>query len=59
VQLFARCVANVPADWGTFRGDAQGFGLAFEDGAGTLRFVKQLPCGLEGQPNIVVEVRRK
>ncbi len=57
-QNFGRCIVNVPSEWGTYRGDAQGYGIVFEDNAGTLRFVKQLPCGLEGTPNVLVEVRR-
>ncbi len=58
-QNFGRCVVNVPSEWGTYRGDAQGYGIVFEDSSGTLRFVKQLPCGLEGTPNVLVEVHRK
>lgn len=58
-QTFGRCIVNVPSQWGTYRGDAQGFGIVFEDSSGTLRFLKQMPCGLEGTPNVVLEVRRK
>ncbi len=58
-ENLGRCIVNIPSDWGTYRGDAQGYGLVFEDTAGTLRFVKQLPCGLEGTPNVLVEVHRK
>jgi len=58
-QTFGRCSVTIPSNWGTYKGDAQGYGLVFEDSAGTLRFVKQLPCGLEGTPNVLVEVHRK
>ena len=58
-QNFGRCIVTIPAEWGTYKGDAQGYGLVFEDSAGTLRFVKQLPCGLQGTPNVLVEVHRK
>ena len=52
-------MVTIPSDWGPYKGDAQGYGLVFEDSAGTLRYVKQLRCGFEGRPNVVVEVRRK
>jgi hypothetical protein len=55
----ARCVVNIPPHWGTFRGVAQGYGLVFEDEEGTLRFTSQMPCGLEGAPNVSLEIRRK
>ncbi len=58
-QSTSRCLVNVPSEWGTYRGEAGGFGLVFEDSSGTLRFVKQMPCGLEGAPNVVLELRRK
>ncbi|MFB3917565.1 MAG: hypothetical protein ACE14M_12600 [Terriglobales bacterium] len=58
-QTFGRCLVNIPAEWGTYKGEASGYGIVFEDNEGTLRFVKQLPCGLEGAPNVLVEVRRR
>lgn len=58
-QAVGRCQVVVPSDWGTFRGVAQGYGLVFEDSDGTLRFFSQLPCGLEGAPNISMEIRRR
>jgi len=58
-QTVGRCVVTVPSQWGTFRGISQGYGLVFEDDAGTLRVVNQMPCGLDGPPNISLEVRRK
>ncbi len=54
-----RCVAHVPPEWGTFRGAAQGYGLAFEDSDGTVRFINQMPCGLEGAPIVSLEVHRR
>lgn len=30
-----------------------------EDDAGTLRFMNQMPCGLEGAPIVSLEVHRK
>lgn len=58
-QTVGRCVVSIPTQWGTFRGAAQGYGLVFEDNAGTLRFMNQMPCGLEGAPIVSLEVRRK
>ena len=58
-NTFGRCIATIPSDWGTYKGYAQGFGLVFEDSSGTLRFIKQLPCGLEGTPAVLVEIHRK
>src|SRR5215813_8483195 len=34
------CVSYVPAEWGEFKGGNQQSGLAFQDRAGTLRFVQ-------------------
>jgi len=50
------CVASVPKSWGQFRGGAAQTGLAFEDGAGTLRFLTDIPCG--GTPVVKLEIRR-
>lgn len=56
---FGRCTVNIPSDWGNFRGVSQGYGFVFEDQAGTLRVVNQMPCGLEGTPNVTLEIHRK
>lgn len=53
----ARCVIHVPSDWGEFAGSGP-YGLTFRDSSGTLRFVSQFPCGLEGSPNLALQVRR-
>jgi hypothetical protein len=50
------CVATVPKSWGTFRSGSAQTGLAFEDAAGTLRFLTNIPCG--GTPVIALEIRR-
>jgi hypothetical protein len=50
------CVAAVPRSWGTFRGGSAQSGLAFEDGAGTLRFLTNIPCG--GTPTVTLEIHR-
>jgi len=55
-QLNAPCVSFVPREWGPYRGGSAQAGLAFEDNAGTLRFVTNLPCG--ATPVVVLEVRR-
>jgi hypothetical protein len=50
------CVASVPRSWGTFRGASTQSGLAFEDTAGTLRFLTNIPC--DGSPVAALEIRR-
>jgi hypothetical protein len=50
------CVASVPRSWGVFRGGSTQTGLAFEDGAGTLRFLTNIPCG--GTPTVSLEIHR-
>ncbi len=54
----ARCAITVPKDWGEYIG-AGSYGLEFRDDAGTIHFVKQFPCGLEGAPNVSLEIHRK
>jgi hypothetical protein len=54
----ARCLVNVPSDWGDYIGASQ-YGMVFKDDQGTLRFITRVPCGHEGPPNIAVEIRRK
>jgi hypothetical protein len=53
-----RCSVVIPNGWGEYVG-AGSYGLEFKDEAGTIRFVKQFPCGLEGAPVVSLEVRRK
>ncbi len=55
----SRCIANVPASWGTFKGVSQSYGIGFEDSSGTLRFVNQFPCGFDQAPIVSLEVRRQ
>ena len=50
------CVSYVPAEWGEFKGGNQQSGLAFEDRAGTLRFVTNLPC--DSTAPAALEIRR-
>jgi hypothetical protein len=50
------CYATVPKSWGQFRGGSAQCGLAFEDSAGTLRFLTNIPCG--GTPIVALEIRR-
>ncbi|HSY58258.1 MAG TPA: hypothetical protein VK795_01795 [Terriglobales bacterium] len=50
------CVSSVPKAWGQFKGGSAQTGLAFEDSAGTLRFVTNVPCG--ATPLVALEVRR-
>jgi hypothetical protein len=54
----ARCKVTVPQSWGEFIGMSDSYGLGFKDSSGTLRFVRQLPCGLESTPSVAVEVQR-
>jgi hypothetical protein len=57
-QPMARCQISVPQAWGDYVGSSETYGLTFKDSSGTLRFVRQLPCGFESTPTISVEVRR-
>ena len=50
------CTSYVPRAWGQYRGGSQQSGLAFEDAAGTLRFVTSVPC--QGTPEVALEIRR-
>ena len=54
----ARCAVVAPKEWGEYIG-AGSYGLEFKDEAGTIRFVKQFPCGLPGAPIVSLEVHRK
>jgi hypothetical protein len=50
------CVASVPKSWGVYRGASAQSGLAFEDSAGTIRFLTNIPC--DGAPVVALEIRR-
>lgn len=50
------CVASIPKLWGAFKGASTQSGLAFEDSAGTLRFLTNIPC--DGSPVVALEIRR-
>ena len=54
----AHCVVSVPREWGEFVGAGR-YGVSFKDESGTLRFVTQLPCGLDVTPHVALEIRRK
>jgi len=53
-----RCMIAVPQEWGEYV-DSGSYGVVFRDSNGTLRFVNRFPCGLEGAPNVALEIRRK
>jgi hypothetical protein len=56
-QMFqAQCRSFIPLEWGDFKGSSSGFGLAFQDSTGTLRFVTNATC--EGVPPVALEIRR-
>lgn len=50
------CIGHVPSAWGEFKGGSEQAGFAFQDSAGTLRFVTSVPCG--ATPPIALEIRR-
>jgi hypothetical protein len=50
------CLASVPKSWGAYKGGSAQSGLAFEDSAGTLRFLTNIPC--DGIPAVALEIRR-
>jgi hypothetical protein len=52
----SQCVASVPRAWGEYKGGSAQSGLSFQDSAGTLRFVTNLPCG--STPTVALEIRR-
>jgi len=52
----AGCVSFVPREWGEYKGGSEKSGLAFQDSAGTLRFVTNVPCG--AVPLVALEIRR-
>jgi hypothetical protein len=56
------CIVTVPSNWGEFKGASNDFGLAFQDSAGTLRFIRNSGCeiaGFQRFPAAFLEVRRK
>jgi hypothetical protein len=56
-QVFqAQCRSFVPLEWGEYKGSSSGFGVAFQDSTGTLRFVTNVTC--EGVPPVALEIRR-
>ncbi|HEV7966219.1 MAG TPA: hypothetical protein VGP19_01540 [Candidatus Acidoferrales bacterium] len=50
------CVSQIPSSWGEFKGGSEQSGFAFQDSAGTLRFVTNVPCG--ATPQIALEIQR-
>jgi hypothetical protein len=58
VSVKAHCLVRVPPDWGEFVG-ASTYGLGFRDNQGTIRFVAQMPCNLDGPPNISLQIKRQ
>lgn len=52
----ASCSSYIPKEWGEFQGSSSGFGLAFQDSSGTLRFVTNVGCG--GVPPIALLIQR-
>lgn len=56
-QVFqAQCRSFVPLEWGEYKGSSSGFGVAFQDSTGTIRFVTNVTC--EGVPPVALEIRR-
>jgi hypothetical protein len=58
----ATCIMTVPSSWGEFKGASNDFGLAFQDSAGTLRFIHDWACeipGFQRFPPAFLEVHRK
>jgi hypothetical protein len=52
----ASCRSYVPLEWGDYKGSSSGYGVAFQDAKGTLRFVTNVTC--EGVPPVALEIRR-
>lgn len=50
------CIAYIPREWGEYKGGSQQSGLAFQNSAGTLRFLTNIPCG--STPQVALEIRR-
>jgi hypothetical protein len=54
----APCLSYIPSDWGQYLGSSS-YGVAFEDTAGTIRFVKNPPCDISSTPSPDLEIHRK
>jgi hypothetical protein len=50
------CRSSVPLEWGEYKGSSEHYGVVFQNSAGTLRFVTNVPC--EATPQIALEIRR-
>ncbi|MGB7436724.1 MAG: hypothetical protein WBR26_26745 [Candidatus Acidiferrum sp.] len=50
------CRSFVPSEWGEYKGSSSGFGVAFQDSSGTLRFVTNVTC--ESVPTIALQIQR-
>jgi len=50
------CRSYVPQEWGEYKGSSNGYGVAFEDSKGTLRFLTNVTC--EAVPQVALEIRR-
>ena len=58
-NLAARCAVTIPSEWGDYAGANQ-YGIVFKDSDGTLRVVKNVPCGgHDASPHVDLEIRRK
>ena len=58
-NLAARCAVTIPSEWGDYAGANQ-YGIVFKDSDGTLRVVKNVPCGgHDATPHVDLEIRRK
>ena len=57
-EISSRCAIFAPEGWGEYV-DSGSYGIVFRDSSGTLRFVNRFPCGLDGAPNVSLEIRRK
>ena len=61
-QFPPACQVNIPAEWGEFKGVSEKIGMVFEDKAGTIRVIANMPCDTPGAllrtPYVQVEIRR-
>ena len=56
-EVIGACVAQVPAEWGQFKGVSAQTGITFEDADGTLRLITNFPCN-GATPQVALEIRR-
>ena len=49
-------VSQIPLAWVEYKGGSQQSGLAFQDTAGTLRFITNIPC--DGVSQVALGLRR-